>query len=110
MWLNNLSIGNGLKPILANISQKKVNLDTLAAFIILTLSFLLSGLALAGKMEVIDSIAAVVNDDVIMQSELDGRIEDVMRNLSIDSSRVPPEDVIRSQVLDRLIEEKLQLD
>ena len=73
-------------------------------------ALLLPSLALAGKMEVLDSIAAVVNDDVIMVSELDQRVDDVMRNLQADDQRMPPTSVIRSQVLDRLIEERLQLE
>ena len=69
----------------------------------------LSGQALAAKMEVLDSIAAVVNDDVIMQSELQERVDEVSENLARKEQRMPPEDIIRSQVLDRLIEERLQL-
>lgn len=76
----------------------------------LLLALCLSGTASAGKMEVIDSIAAVVNDDVIMQSELNQRLDDVVRNLRSEEQRMPPMDVISGQVLERMIEEKLQLD
>ncbi len=76
----------------------------------LMLALCLSSTALAGKMEVIDSIAAVVNDDVIMQSELQQRLDEVVRNLNKEEQRLPPMEVIRTQVLERMIEEKLQLE
>lgn len=67
-------------------------------------------LAPAAKLDVIDRIAAVVNDSVIMESELAVRVDEVMRNLRADSGRVPPRDVVQEQVLERMIEERLQLD
>lgn len=76
----------------------------------IALVILLPVLAHAGKLDVIDRIVAVVNDGVIMQSELEQRVSEVLRNLRADNQRMPPQDVIRTQVLDRMIEEKLQLD
>ena len=57
--------------------------------------------------ELLDRIVALVNEDVIMQSELEARMQQVSRNL--DASRMPPEDVLRRQVLDRMVIEELQL-
>ena len=71
---------------------------------------LLPVVAHAGKMEVLDSIAAVVNDDVIMQSELKARMDEVERNLNADGQQLPPSSVLQKQVLDRMIEERLQMD
>jgi peptidyl-prolyl cis-trans isomerase SurA len=77
---------------------------------ILLCTLLAPSLASAGKMQMLDNIAAVVNDTVIMSSELDRRVEDVLRNIRAENSQMPPVEIIRTQVLDRLIEEKLQLE
>jgi len=55
----------------------------------------------------LDRIIALVNEDVIMQSELDERMQQVGRN--IDDARMPPPDVLRRQVIERMIIERLQL-
>lgn len=57
----------------------------------------------------IDRILVVVNDDVITQSELDSRLKDVERRIAAQHIQAPPEDVLRKQVLERLILEHLQL-
>ncbi|MBD3618754.1 MAG: peptidylprolyl isomerase [Chromatiales bacterium] len=55
----------------------------------------------------LDRIAALVNEDVITHSELEARLQQVARNLP--DGRQPPMDVLRRQVLDRMIIERLQL-
>lgn len=77
--------------------------------VLLVSALLIPQLALAVKMEVLDSIAAVINDDVIMTSELDQRVDDVLKNINSEGGKLPPTHIIRTQVLDRLIEENLQL-
>lgn len=76
---------------------------------LIALCLFLPALALAGKLEVIDRIAAVVNDAVIMESELATRIDEIEANLRREGQALPPQDIIREQVLERMIEEKLQL-
>lgn len=73
-------------------------------------TLLAPALASAGKMKMLDNIAAVVNDTVIMSSELDRRVEDVFKNIRAEDGQAPPAEIVRTQVLDRLIEEKLQLE
>jgi peptidyl-prolyl cis-trans isomerase SurA len=58
----------------------------------------------------IDRIVAVVNDDVVLQSELDRAV----RNIQIQyakqpNAQLPPADVLRKQVLDRLVMVRLQV-
>lgn len=62
----------------------------------------------AQSLEPIDSIVAVVNDDVVLKSELDQAVERVRQQFG---SRVnlPPRNVLERQVLDRLILMELQL-
>jgi len=57
----------------------------------------------------LDRIAAVVNDDVVMMSELNDRVRQVKANLQDQGSPLPPQTVLDKQVLDRLILQKLQI-
>ena len=50
----------------------------------------------------LDRVVAVVNSDVIVESELRRRIEQVRRNLARPGQALPPEQVLRDQVLDRM--------
>lgn len=57
----------------------------------------------------LDRIVAIVEDDVIMESELRQRIQILMQQFNKTRSALPPEDVLIEQVLQRLIVERLQL-
>ena len=57
----------------------------------------------------LDRIIAVVNDDVIMRSELDERVRTVVKQLEEQGTPLPPHGVLEKQVLDRLILTKLQI-
>ncbi|MGA7297485.1 MAG: peptidylprolyl isomerase [Rhodanobacteraceae bacterium] len=57
----------------------------------------------------LDSIVAVVEDGVILESELDQAIATVKQQFQSDPSKLPPEATLRKQVLDRLILQKLQV-
>ncbi|HSS63526.1 MAG TPA: SIMPL domain-containing protein [Gammaproteobacteria bacterium] len=57
----------------------------------------------------LDRIVAVVNDDVIVESELQARMRLVKDQLRQGGTALPPEDVLGKQVLERLILERLQI-
>ncbi|TDO09859.1 MULTISPECIES: SurA N-terminal domain-containing protein [Halomonas] len=58
----------------------------------------------------LDRIVAVVNDSAIMHSELEERVDQTRAQIARQSQQgVPPEDVLRQQVLDRMIVEEIQL-
>ena len=57
----------------------------------------------------LDRIVAVVEDDVIMESELSQRIQILMQQFNQNRGTLPPDDVLIEQVLQRLIVERLQL-
>jgi len=57
----------------------------------------------------VDSIVALVEDDVIMQSELDDAIERIERQATAAGERVPPRSLIEEQVLERLILTRLEV-
>lgn len=77
--------------------------------IILTLvAFGLSHFTTADTV-VMDQIAVIVDDDVIMESEIDARRKAVVGQLKGQNQRVPPENIMREQIIERLIVESLQL-
>lgn len=59
--------------------------------------------------QLLDQVVAVVNDDVVMRSELQQRANDVYNRLTASGTEVPSKEVLVPQVLERLILERLQL-
>ena len=57
----------------------------------------------------VDRIVAVVNNDVITQSELDERLTQTKQQLSTQQIQLPPEDVLKRQLLERMVIEDIQL-
>lgn len=57
----------------------------------------------------VDRIVAVVNQDAIMESELTERIAQTRSQLTLQGIDEPPEQVLREQVLERMILEEIQL-
>lgn len=56
----------------------------------------------------IDKVAAVVDDSLILQSEVDKRIKDITFQFSQRKTPLPPEDILRKQIIEQLILEDLQ--
>jgi len=65
--------------------------------------------AQAQTAEPIDKIAAVVGEDVILQSELDRAVRNILAQYSSRQDQLPPRDVLEKQVLERLILVRLQV-
>ncbi|MCP3714165.1 peptidylprolyl isomerase [Paraburkholderia sp. CNPSo 3281] len=63
----------------------------------------------AGNGQTVDTIAAVVNDGVITQRELDSRAEMIAHRLQQQNAPVPPEEQLRAQVLNQMVLERIQL-
>jgi len=57
----------------------------------------------------IDRIVAVVNDDVIVYSEMRTRLDAVVQRLEDSGVPAPPADVLEKQVLEQLILDRLQM-
>ncbi len=57
----------------------------------------------------IDAIAAVVEEDVILFSELLERLRLVQEQITASGAQMPPQNVLLSQIMERLIIENLQL-
>jgi peptidyl-prolyl cis-trans isomerase SurA len=64
---------------------------------------------LSSSGELLDRIAAVVNDGVVLVSQLDAQTDEVIQRLRQQKTELPPRNVLRKQVLERLIIEEIQL-
>ena len=88
-----------LKPV-ANWFRKGLKLCALTV--------LLSPLGVAAEYQKLDGIVAVVDDDVVLASELMERLDLVRRSSEDNGQRLPPNDILVSQIMERLIIENLQ--
>ena len=62
---------------------------------------------LHAEPQLIDRVVAVVDDDIIMESELEQRIKTV--GVQSNQNELPEADTLREQVLERMITESVQL-
>jgi peptidyl-prolyl cis-trans isomerase SurA len=77
-------------------------------WLVCSLALLLCGVARA-ESQLLDGVAAIVNDDVVMLSELRTETEMIYQQLLRSQNQAPPRDALAHQVLERLILDKLQL-
>ena len=89
------------KILLIMISIKKRIIFILLGFLISTNTY--------AKIELIDRVVAVVDSGVIMESQLNSRVEEILIRLKNDKAELPPLNLLEEQVLDRLIIEEIQL-
>ncbi len=81
----------------------------LSLFVNLSIGVARAADAPVGDAESMDGIVALVDDAVILQSELDEMLANVKRQLHQQDGQLPPDDVLRKQVLERLVMMRLQL-
>lgn len=67
------------------------------------------GHALAQSLQPVERIAAVVDEDVILQSELDRAVRNIRAQYAGREAQLPPPDVLQRQVLERLVLTRLQV-
>jgi peptidyl-prolyl cis-trans isomerase SurA len=65
--------------------------------------------AQALSLDPIDGIVAVVDEDVILRSELDRAVANIRQQFADRTDQLPPPEVLEKQVLERLITMRLQL-
>lgn len=75
----------------------------------LMLGALFLGTAANAAVQSIDRVVAIVDNDVVMQSQLDQRVHEVQQTIAKRGAGLPPPGVLDQQVLERLIVENLQL-
>ena len=71
--------------------------------------YLLSTTILCAKIEVLDRIAVIVDDGVIMESQITKTLADVSKRYDDQNIPPPPADILLEQVTEKLIIEELQL-
>ncbi len=75
----------------------------------LLLGALFLGTAAQAEVQPLNRVVAIVDNDVIMQSQLDSRLREVQQTITKRGAALPPEHVLSQQVLERLIIENIQL-
>ena len=79
-------------------------------FLLFTLLFPVNPVFAKAEVTLLDKIIVVVNDNVITQLELNDRIKIIRQQFKQKGARLPSEEVLQKQLLERLILEKLQLE
>jgi peptidyl-prolyl cis-trans isomerase SurA len=62
-----------------------------------------------GEYKELDAIVAIVDEDVVLASELLSRLETVQKQIAASNVQAPPTNVLVSQLMERLVLESLQL-
>jgi len=89
--------------------QKTIKVGLLAAALSLPLQAAAQNLDLSDSGVLVDGIAAVVNDGVVLLSELDEQTLLIVQRLRSENTELPPQEVLIPQILERLIMTELQL-
>ncbi|WP_166257273.1 peptidylprolyl isomerase [Marinobacter salicampi] len=77
-----------------------------ALVVLLTLAMATTTLAERKKL---DSVIAIVEDDVILESQLDARVRTVVSRLNAQGTRMPPREILEERVLEQLVTDAIQL-
>ncbi len=81
---------------------------TLTKTSLFVLCLALAGTAAAAQKK-IDQVAAIVGKNVVTLSELNSRMAEIKNRPDAEKIKLPPDEVLRKQVVDHLITESLQL-
>jgi peptidyl-prolyl cis-trans isomerase SurA len=63
---------------------------------------------LGSRGELLDRIAVVVNEGVVLQSQIDQQVDTVARRLREQGTALPPDSVLRQQITERLVLQEIQ--
>lgn len=84
---------------------KKTCNKALIAFLLATAS-----ISAVAQVEILDRVVAVVNEDVVLESEVQQRLATIYSQIEKSGTQPPPQEILLQQVLERLISERLQLN
>ncbi|WP_417545314.1 peptidylprolyl isomerase [Marinobacter sp.] len=79
-------------------------LQTLLMLLAVALSF-----TAQAERKLLDQVVAIVDDDVVLQTELEARINTITGRLSAQGTGLPPRRLLEERVLEQLITESVQL-
>lgn len=74
------------------------------------ISLLLLSFNAKAEIALLDRVVAIVDDDVVLYSELNQRMAGILSRIQQSGTQAPPEEILRKQVLEQLISERLQLN
>ena len=74
----------------------------------IALSILLA-LPLSAKIEILDRVAIIVEEGVVLESQVNNMLENIKKRYQEQGSPMPPKELMLEQVQERLIIEALQL-
>ncbi len=76
---------------------------------LLVLLAILAPLSVQAERKLLDQVVAIVDEDVILQTELEARISTITGRLRAQGTGLPPQQVLEERVLDQLITESIQM-
>ncbi|MDP5208795.1 peptidylprolyl isomerase [Microbulbifer sp. 2205BS26-8] len=91
--------------------MKRITQKVTSTFILSSMlaACVLIGGPVTAQVQTLDQVVAVVDDDVVMASELVQRMNTITAQIQAQQMQAPPVDILRRQVLEQLIIERLQL-
>jgi len=95
-----------MKASKATVNVKTMLTKSLSALVLA--SSVLVGTAYAAEQP-LDRVAAIVDNDVVMYSQYQARLNEVLQTIRQRGVELPPEDVLRQQVMERLVIDAIQL-
>ena len=88
---------------------KKYSRLFIAVFLMAGSQVLLGPQAMAAKSIGLDRVVAIVDEDVVLESELNDRAQAVLQRLQGQYTQLPDEAVLRKQVLEQLVVERIEI-
>ena len=88
---------------------KLINCQKIYQGCVLFMTITLLSLQAHAKIELLDRVIAVVDSGVVMESELNKRVKEIVDRLRQSNTELPPLSVLEEQVLERLITEEIQM-
>src|SRR5690554_4068947 len=77
--------------------------------LLLTMAMMTMSLAVQAERKLLDRVVAIVDDDVILQTQLEARVNTIVGRLSAQGTGLPPRQMLEQRVLEQLIAESVQL-
>ncbi|QBM19011.1 chaperone SurA [Marinobacter sp. JH2] len=77
--------------------------------LLLALTMMALSVAAQAERKVLDRVVAIVDDGVVLQTELEARLNTIIGRLSTQGTGLPPRKMLEERVLEQLIVESVQL-
>ena len=85
------------------------SLRTLRALRAVTLAAILGVSSTASAVETVERIVAIVDDDIVLATEVGSRFDAVIQRLAAQGQSEVPHDIVWKQILETLIQERIQI-